>query len=76
MVPLPACLECNTTVKSMKQWDAKSHYEIKHGQTYNQMNPGFRRERVASLITSLQRQQLMIRGVTDDNKKVLLVDSM
>ncbi|KAF6017168.1 hypothetical protein EB796_024498 [Bugula neritina] len=79
MVPLPAggmlCLECNTTVKTMKRSNAKSHYEIKHGQTYNQMNPEFRKERVASLISSRQRQQSLMRRPTDDNKKALLVGS-
>jgi len=66
IIPFPAsrmlCLECNSTVKTKERSNAKSHYEVKHAQTYNQINPDFRKERVTSLKNSRQRQQSMIRA--------------
>lgn len=79
MTPLSSggmlCLECNSTIKTVKRSNAKSHYDAKHGSAYGKMTAEFRREKVQSLITSRQRQQTLMRGPTEDNKKAVLASA-
>ena len=69
------CLECSNTIKTTKRSNAKSHFEVKHGATYSGMTPEFRKERVEALKNNRRRQEAMMRGPTDENRKAVLASA-
>lgn len=79
MVPLPSgemlCLECNHTLRTVKRSNAKQHFDTKHGPAYAAMTRDFRAARVETLKHSRQRQQTMMRGPSDINKKAVLTST-
>ena len=69
------CLECSDVIKTTKRSNAKAHFDVKHGSTYAGMTMEFRKERVEKLKNSRHRQQSMMRGPTDQNKKAVLASA-
>ena len=66
------CLECSDLIKTTKRSNAIAHFDVKYGSTYAGMTMELRKETVEKLTNRRHRQQAMIKGSTDENKKAVL----